>query len=372
MKLHEVTIKLTKSQILKIYHDEPFLIKHQHVGHGRHVLHLKKPNINKLMNGHKIKLDSDEKERTIEGNGGINKFFKNVGNTLKKTFRPKNIEKALIHEGIPFASGAIGSTFLGPAGGLAGSIVGHEIADVVGNKTGLGIKIEKGTPHMINKMAKLRAMKKNNSEVENGTGFFKELHKIGISRKDFMKTAKHIGKHAANNAIDTISSAASVYTGVPIPESITNSIKSSADHLIDGKHREAITSLKSPVLDKIEEKIPILRNNLDHEISRLPHQVQPFVRQKIDQIGFGLKYKNHRVLKGGNVKISKMSKKIYKNQSIPIHAESEQTFSPYANANSPQMHPFIPKYNSFVHVVPLYGHGLYGNGLYGPSGHGLF
>jgi hypothetical protein len=36
MKLHEVSVKLTKSQILKILHDEPLTIKHEHIGHGKH------------------------------------------------------------------------------------------------------------------------------------------------------------------------------------------------------------------------------------------------------------------------------------------------------------------------------------------------
>jgi hypothetical protein len=51
-----------------------------------------------------------------------------------------------------------------------------------------------------------------------------------------------------------------------------------------------------------------------------------------------------------------------------IQAESEATFSPYANSNSPQMNPYQPKINSFTHVVPLTGKGLY----LPTGGHGLF
>ena len=47
MKTHEVTFKLTKNQIIKIINDEPFTLYHKHMGHGRHVLHLKKATINK-------------------------------------------------------------------------------------------------------------------------------------------------------------------------------------------------------------------------------------------------------------------------------------------------------------------------------------
>jgi hypothetical protein len=137
MKMHEVTIKLTKSQILKILNDQPFDVKHEHIGHGKHVLHLSTKNLKKLQNGEtKLKLSDDEKNHTIEGNGGIGHFFKNIGRKLKHAFTADNVESALIHQGIPMATGAIGSMLGGPAGGFAGSVAGHEIANVVGEKTG--------------------------------------------------------------------------------------------------------------------------------------------------------------------------------------------------------------------------------------------
>ncbi len=56
-----------------------------------------------------------------------------------------------------------------------------------------------------------------------------------------------------------------------------------------------------------------------------------------------------------------------------IQAPTQNTFSPFANANSPAMNPYIPMYNPFLVPIPLdstkpmpmYGSGLYyGGGLY--------
>jgi hypothetical protein len=87
----------------------------------------------------------------------------------------------------------------------------------------------------------------------------------------------------------------------------------------------------------------------------------------MDSFGFGLKHKHTRVIKGGNVKITRLPKRMHKSNTN-IKAESQATFSPYANSNSPQMNPYQPTINSFTHVVPLTG-----KGLYPPmGGHGLF
>jgi hypothetical protein len=60
-----------------------------------------------------------------------------------------------------------------------------------------------------------------------------------------------------------------------------------------------------------------------------------------------------------------------------IKAPTEDTYSPYANSNSPQMNPYIQMYNPFLVPIPftyakkpMYGHGLYYGGNVG--GCGLF
>jgi hypothetical protein len=357
MKLHEVSVKLTKGQILKILNDEPLEVTHKHLGHGTHVLHLKKNNLDKLRMGHKIKLSSDEKDNTIEGNGGFNKFFRNVGRTLKHALTPAHIESALIHQGIPIAASTVGSLLGGPAGGFAGSVAGHEIANVVGEKAGRGFSsvTKRGSIEAREKMANLRAMK--------GNGLFKALHKVGIHRKDVKHVAKHVGKVAAHIGIDALSTAANAY-GVPVPEELREIAKNSADHLIDGNHHRAYETIAAPVRETARE---VAREQVQHQLERLPPESQPFVQQQMNSFGFGLKHKHMRVIKGGNVKITRRPKRMHHSGEY-IRAESQATFSPYANSNSPQMNPYQPTVNSFTHVVPLTGRGLYGP----MGGNGLF
>jgi hypothetical protein len=52
-------------------------------------------------------------------------------------------------------------------------------------------------------------------------------------------------------AIDSVAGIAISY-GVPVPEEVTDNLKKAADHLIDGRHRDAV---KEPAKVIIEEKI---------------------------------------------------------------------------------------------------------------------
>jgi hypothetical protein len=349
MKMHEVIIKLTKSQILKILNDEAFDVKHEHIGHGKHILHLSTKNLRKLQNGeNKLKLSNDEKYHTIEGNGGIGKFFKNVGRKLKHTFTPSNIESALIHEGIPMATSTLGTALGGPFGGFAGAVAGHEIADLVGEKAGKGMKIA-------NKKKSI-GMRKKRTE---GKGLFKALHKIGISRKDVKHAGKVIGKAAVEHGIDAIGTAAAAY-GFPVPPAITESLKKGADHLIDGNHQKAYETIKAPAKE-------IMKEAVQKQVDKLPIQVQPYVNEQVISMGFGLKKKHGRVVKGGTARITRQAKKLYKNE-MHGFGLSDETFSPYLSIHNPAFHPYQPTVNSFTKVVPLNR----GNGLFGPSGGGLF
>jgi hypothetical protein len=159
------------------------------------------------------------------------------------------------------------------------------------------------------------------------------------------------------------STAATAY-GVPVPEELKDIAKHSADHLIDGNRHHAYEAIAAPVRETARE---IAREQVQQQIERLPPQSQPFVQQQMNSLGFGLKHKHTRVIKGGNVKITRRPKRIHHNHTN-IEAESQNTFSPYANSNSPQMNPYQPRINSYTHVVPLSGRGLY----LPTGGHGLF
>jgi hypothetical protein len=207
----------------------------------------------------------------------------------------------------------------------------------------------------------------------NGKGLFQSLHKIGIHRKDVKHVAKHVGKVAAHIGIDALSTAANAY-GVPVPEELREIAKNSADHLIDGRKHHAYEAIAAPVRSRVQEYTDMLpepremaRHQVQQQLERLPPQAQPFVQSQMNSLGFGLKHKYTRAIKGGNVKIVRRPKRMHHSEGN-IHAESEATFSPYANSNSPKMNPYQPKINSFTHVVPLTGRGLYPP----TGGHGLF
>ena len=151
---------------------------------------------------------------------------------------------------------------------------------------------------------------------------------------------------------------------MPVPEELREIAKNSADHLIDGNHHHSYQTISAPVRETARE---IAREQVQQQLERLPPQAQPFVQQQMNSLGFGLKHKHTRVIKGGNVRITRRPKRMHHSHTN-IQAESESTFSPVANSNSPQMNPYQPKINSFTHVVPLTR-----KGLYGPmGGHGLF
>jgi hypothetical protein len=119
------------------------------------------------------------KHQSIHG-GKINiaHAFKNLGHSVESGFHqasnyvtaPKGgLASALVHQGIPIVTGAIGAAgaeALAPEGGpvsgflgrQAGKYVGNQIANKIGQKTGTGIK--KGSQEAKDKMARIRAMKK--------------------------------------------------------------------------------------------------------------------------------------------------------------------------------------------------------------------
>jgi hypothetical protein len=321
-------------------------------------LHLKKATINKMLNGsglkHRIHLDHDEREKTLEG-GSIGKFFKKMGNKVKDALTPRNIAHVALHNGLPMLTATLGTALapeLGPVGGIAGSVAGSQIANVIGKKTGLGLK---GSEEMKEKMAKIRA----------GKGLGKNIKKA--AKHTLSHVASYFGKKVANHAIDGIAGIANSY-GYHIPDPVKNSIKMGADYYIDGRRQDAMNAIKDPVMNLAQEKKQVLKEQIQRQVDKLPIQVQPYVQDRVVSLGFGLKKKHERILKGGTMKISRRGKKMYNNNDF--HLKSEETFSPYLNTDNPAQTPYIPMVNSFTHQVPLKS----GNGLFGPgqmSGHGF-
>jgi hypothetical protein len=203
-------------------------------------------------------------------------------------------------------------------------------------------------------------MRKKRAPTKKGQGLFKALHKIGISRKDVKHAGKVIGKTAVNHGIDAIGVAANAY-GFPVPEELKESLKKGADHLIDGNHHKAYETIKQPAKELMKEAV-------QKQVDKLPIEVQPYVNEQVISMGFVLKKKHGRVVKGGTARITRLPKKLYKNFEMSGTGLSDETFSPYLSMHNPAFHPYQPAINSFTKVVPLNG----GRGLFGPSGNGLF
>jgi hypothetical protein len=117
--------------------------------------------------GRKTKMGSEAQRGVGTKNQSSNK-------TVRKYITKKKggLSSDLLHHGVPIATGALGGmagTMLGgPMGGLAGSqagtYAGQYATDQLGKKIGVGLlakrgRPKKGSPEMIEKMAKLRALK---------------------------------------------------------------------------------------------------------------------------------------------------------------------------------------------------------------------
>ena len=110
-----------------------------------------------------------------EAQRGVGTKTQSSNKTVRKyiTRKKGGLSSDLLHHGVPIATGALGGiagTMLGgPMGGLAGSqagsYAGQYATDQLGKKIGVGLpskrgRPKKGSPEMIEKMAKLRALKK--------------------------------------------------------------------------------------------------------------------------------------------------------------------------------------------------------------------
>jgi hypothetical protein len=401
--MHIVKAKLTKGQIMKIIHSEPVLIKHNQIGHGLDELHLHEHNHHHL--GHlshkksvKLHLDDEEREHTLHG-GSILSRIKKFGNTIKHGIQKvgKPIASDLIHYGIPGATSAIGDYLGGPVGGIAGNIAGAHIANAVGKKTGLGFK--KGSIEAKEHMAKIRAMKK-------GKGLINNIKKFVHKHKDTIK--KGI-KSVTNHAIGKIADIAGEYSGQPklvhsLADSLTNAVNKSIDN---GNFKSGANHLR-------HDANVYLKDEVQRNIDKLPVGAQPYANKAAEHIGLGLKdskmyedimHVNFRVKRkrgrpkkmGSGLDNSKLYKETMRDNfginsdDLPdsnmmsmkkikkpiIQAPTQNTFSPFANANSPAMNPYIPMYNPFLVPIPLGSTKpmpMYGSGLYygGSMGHGLY
>jgi hypothetical protein len=447
-------LHLTRPQMTKLMKGQGVNIPFAHMGsdRGTAVMMLHPANAKRLLTGFRkskgvrIALSPAEMEASATQGRGFNigKAFKKLGHTIergaKKTFTPKlgrdivsGLEKAgkttasaLIHAGIPAVAGLAGDALGGPMGGIAGAVAGDMLADQVGKATGYGLyggampDPDTARKHY---MAIIRSMR-GKSEAEKakirGSGLFKMLHKIGISKKSAIKGIKDVGKKAVRYGATALGTAIGAYAGNPVAGAMIGDALGRAgevglDSMQPSKHGvrfdrgEAVSSLKKDMRtlakDKLEElidtEVPPEYRGMAHQVlagERLDKIAEQEIRKKADETahmvqkrlsGDGVRPRGRpRKLVGSGATDSSAYKKALANNfsglqltsgdssNKPVSAyavnpivrpsSDEMTLSPFQGINSPAMNPFIPKYYTQQGGTQsgYGGRGLYGGGLF--------
>ncbi len=447
-------LHLTKPQIRKLMTGKGVNIPYAHMGSdkGSAVVMLHPANAKRLLTGFRkskgvrIALTPAEMEMSAtEGRGfNIGKAFKKLGHTIergaKKTFTPKlgrdivsGLEKAgkttasaLIHAGIPAVAGLAGDALGGPLGGVAGAVAGDMLADQVGKATGYGLyggAMPDPASARKQYMAMIRSMR-GKSEAEKakirGSGLFKMLHKIGISKKSAIKGIKDVGKKAVRLGATALGTAIGAYAGNPmagamIGDALGRAGEVGLDSMQPSKHGvrfdrgEAVSSLKKDMTklakDKLEElvdeRVPPEYRGIAHQVlagERLDKIAQQEMEKRMGETahqmskritGDGVRQRGRpRKLVGSGAKDSSAYKKALANNFSGLTLTSadapnrpasayavnpvvrpssdEMTLSPYQGINSPAMNPFIPTYYTQQGGTQsgYGGRGLYGGGLF--------
>jgi hypothetical protein len=395
--------------------------------------------------GMRLAMSPAEMEATMTHGRGFNigKAFKKMGsdikkgftktiiNPAKKTFTPalgrdivsglekagKTTASALIHAGIPAVAGVAGDFLGGPLGGVAGAVAGDMLADQVGKATGYGLyggampdpaTARKHYMHMIRSM---RGMSEAEKQKIRGSGLFKMLHKIGISKKSVIKGIKDVGKKVVRHGAQALGTAIGAYTGNPVAGAMLGDALGRAgevglDSLQPAKHGikfdrgEAVSSLKKDMKDlgKVElqrlvaEKVPAeyqgvaqqvlagvpIRDIVDEELHHRQTGLGVVKRgrgrpKKVVGQGASQSTAYKKALSanfsglvlsgadGSNAPVSQFST----NPNVRVSSD-EMTLSPYQSTTAPAMNPFIPTYYTQMGGTQsgYGGRGLYGGGLY--------
>ena len=233
-------VSLTKTQLKSLSLGGAINLKpHHFVEQALHHLEVLPQTANRIANhlaknkGLRIQLKPKEDISEVTEGGKISlksvgdafkHFGDKVASSAKQTFSPaggRQIASTLIHQGIPDVAKALGAAagdvVGGPVGGIAGGVAanmgGKELANYVGNKTGLGLK-RRGRPRKVA-----------------GQGVFSTIKKVfGINRGDAVKSAKTAAKAAA--AAGGV--AVGAYTGNPmLGTAFSAAAERAADHILD-------------------------------------------------------------------------------------------------------------------------------------------
>jgi len=412
MELVPHQLLLTKPQRMRLMKGHGVNIPHEQMGSdkGDTVVMLHPHNAKKMLGayrrskGMRLELSPMEMEATMSHGRGfsLTKAFKKLGSEAKKTFTPAlghEIASSLIHTGIPSVTGLIGDALAGPAGGVAGAVAGNMLANEVGKLSGHGLyggamPSPADAKKMYMKMIRsMKGMTEEEKEKVKGSGLFKMLHKVGISKGKVIKGVQDAGKKAIHHGATAIGTAIGAYTGNPVAgamigEAIGRAGEKGLDSIKPSKHgitfspHEAVSSLK-------HDMKTLAKDELDTMIAeKVPAEYQELAYGAVNKVvGDGVKRGRGRPRKvtGKGVYQSKAFKQAlsanYDGLILPsgeadnrpvsdfkvnpnvAPSSTEMTLSPYHSTSSPAMNPFIPtRYTQMGGTQSGYG----GRGLYGP------
>jgi hypothetical protein len=325
--------------------------------------------------------------------------LKSIGNDFKKAFSPatgKKIASTLIHTGIPTLTSALGSAGaeflapeLGPVSGFAGAklgqYTGQKIANLVGNKTGLGL-IRDLHHHIV---SSARARGKDISDIADGItehnvifpvlhlahnglhntkmgkGFFDKVKKVaGIAWKSIAPVAKKAGKHAVEMGSEILGNAVSEYTGNPefgvLAKNLGQSLGNQAVDAIKEDY-DAPKKLQTKNSKKVAKDAMNLAKD---EFIEAPRGYLADPNRK--KAGLGLRRRGHHQhhIMGGAIEPTE-SQITYVGGNNDFNTPV-QLGSPYQYTYSPAMNPYFENGNQLQGYNPIERYG----GSFVPAGYG--
>jgi len=321
--------------------------------------------------------------------------LKSIGNDFKKAFSPstgKKIASTLIHTGIPAVTSALGSAGaeflapeLGPVSGFAGARLGNyagtKIANLVGNKTGLGL-IRDLHHHIV---ASARARGKDISDIADGItehnvifpvlhlahnglhktkmgkGFFDKVKKVaGIAWKTIAPAAKAAGKHAVSLGADALGSAVAEYTGNPEFGVLAKSVSQSLGNQAVDAIKEDYTPPK-----KVQTKDAKKVAKEAVQLAKDEYIEAPIAgRKKTYGTGIHPHHRRRGGMMGGAIEPTE-SQITYVGGNNDFNTPV-QLGSPYQYTYSPAMNPYFESVNQLQGYNPIERYG----GSFVPAGYG--
>ena len=423
--MHELIphqLHLTHQQLAKIVKGQGVNVPVSQMGSdkGDVVVMLHPHNARKMLDAYKrnkgmrLGLSPVELEASMTEGRGFGRFMKKVGRKIKHGLSDagkaigkvaKPVGSSLIHAGIPAVLGVAGDVLGGPAGGVAGAVLGDLASKELGEATGLGLyggglyggglTPEQARKHYMHLIRSMRGMSEEEKAKIRGSGLFRTLRKIGITKKGIVKGLKTIGNNALKLGSAAIGTAIGSFTGNPmLGASLASSIDRAGEKALDtlepGKYGvqmragEALSGLKKDMKDlaKVElqrviaEKVPVdLQDMAQEVVAGVP--IKQAIKDEMHRrgvvsdisLGEGVKrgrgrprknvmgagapqsvaYQralsaNFSGLKLNNIVSDNAPVGNYKINPVVRPSSDEMTLSPYQSTSSPAMNPFIPTY----------------------------